>query len=123
MVDQQKLHHAFARLFHHRRLGIENFRRSVLVRRKILHAHGARRLRLRYADNLDEAHAAIAGDRQALVEAEARNLRTRSLAGLEQRILRRDVDLFSVDNDLGHATAFWVRDGAPIMQSHATNRS
>ncbi len=103
VVDQQEFHHAFARLFHHRGFGVEDFRRSVLVRRQILDAHGARRLRLRDADNLDETHAAIAGDRQTLVEAEARNLRTRSLAGLEQRVLRRDVDLFSVDNDLGHA--------------------
>src|SRR6185436_13778898 len=84
------------------------------------HAHGARRLRLWDADDLDETHAAIAGDRQTLVETEARNFRARSLAGLEQCVLRRNVDLFSVDNDLGHATAP-RRAGIPIMRNDSTN--
>ncbi len=61
------------------------------------------------ADDLDQAHAAIAGDRQPLVEAEARNFRARGLAGLEQRVLRRDVDLFAVDDDLGHAACSLLR--------------
>ncbi len=26
VIDQQELHHAFARLFHHRRFGVEDFR-------------------------------------------------------------------------------------------------
>ncbi len=47
MVDQQEFHHAFARLLHHRRLGVEDFRRAVFVRRQILDAHGAGGLRLR----------------------------------------------------------------------------
>ncbi len=41
MIDQQELHHPFTRLFHHRRFGVEDFRRSVLVGRQILDAHGA----------------------------------------------------------------------------------
>src|ERR1700733_2058326 len=77
MIDQQKLHHAFTRLAHHRRAGREHFGRAILVRRQILDAHSAGRLRLRYADDLDEAHPAIAGDRQPLVEAEAWNFRAR----------------------------------------------
>ncbi len=102
MIDQQELHHAFARLLHHRRAGQQHVGRAILVRRQILDAHGAGRLRLRDAGDLDQAHAAIAGDRQPLVEAEARDFRARGFAGLEQRVLRRNVDLFAVDNDLGH---------------------
>ena len=103
MIDQKEFHHAFARLAHHRRAREQGFWRAVLVRHQILDAHGAGRLRLRYAGNLDEAHAAIAGNRQPLVEAEARNFRTTGLAGLEQRVLWRDVDLSAVDGELGHA--------------------
>jgi hypothetical protein len=51
---------------------------------------------------LDEAHPAIAGDRQPLVEAEARDLRARLLAGLEERELGRDIDLDAIDDELGH---------------------
>ena len=102
MVDQQELHHAFARLLHHRRAGADDLGRAVAVGRQVLHAHGAGRLRLRHADDLDQAHAAIAGDREPLMEAEARDFRARGLAGLEQRVLRRDVDLVSVNDELGH---------------------
>src|SRR5262249_54372976 len=72
------------------------------IGRQIAHAHGARCLRLRHADDLDQAHAAIAGDGKPLVEAKARNLRARGLARLEQGVLRRNVDLFAVDDELGH---------------------
>ena len=56
-------------------------------------------------DDLDQAHAAIAGDRQALVIAEARNFRAAGLAGLQQRVFRRHVDLVAVDDELGHRRA------------------
>ena len=102
MVDQQELHHPFARLAHHRALGVDHLGRAVAVRRQVLHAHRAGRLRLRHADDLDQAHAAVAGDRQPLVEAEARNLGARGFARLEQRVLRRHLDLASVDDELGH---------------------
>ncbi len=102
MVDQQEFHHAFARLLHHRRLGADDFGRAVAVGRQVLDAHSAGGLRLRYPRDFDQAHAAIPGDREAFVEAEARNFRTRGFARLEQRVLRRDVDLFAVDNKLGH---------------------
>jgi hypothetical protein len=36
------------------------------------------------------------------MEAEARDLRAAGLARLQQRVGRRDVDLFAVDNKLGH---------------------
>jgi len=102
MVDQQEFHHPFARLAHHRALGIDHLGRAVAVGRQVLDAHGTGRLRLRHADNLDQAHAAVAGDRQPLVEAEARDLGARGLARLEQRVLRRHLDLASVDDELGH---------------------
>src|SRR5262249_16667833 len=57
------------------------------------------------AFQLDQAHAAVAGNREALMEAEARDLRARGLARLQQRVVRRDVDLFAVDDELGHVNA------------------
>ena len=116
MVDQQEFHHAFARLFHHRRLGEELLGRAVLVGSQILHAHGAGGLRLGDALHFDQAHAAIAGDRQPLMEAEARDFRARGFAGLEQRVLRRNVDLFAVDDELGHA--FFFSSSDPTFSSH-----
>ena len=52
--------------------------------------------------DLDEAHAAIAGDREPLMEAEARDLGARLLARLEQRVFGRDVDFLAVDDEFGH---------------------
>ena len=102
VIDQQELHHPFARLAHHRRLGDDLGQLALRPRPAVAHAPGARRDRLGRALELDQAHAAIAGDRQPLVEAEARDFRARGLAGLEQRVLRRDVDLLAVDDELGH---------------------
>ena len=102
MVDEQELHHAFARLLHHRRLGEHRRRLAVRAGAAVAHAPGAGRDGLGRALHLDEAHAAIAGDRQPLVEAEARNFRARRLARLQQRVLRGDVDLRAVDDELGH---------------------
>ncbi len=102
MVDQQELHHAFARLLHHRRAR-GDFRRLALgAGPAIAHAPGAACDRLRAALHLDQAHPAIAGDRQPLVVAEARNLGARRLARLQQRVLGRHIDLFAIDDDLGH---------------------
>src|SRR5690606_2983389 len=56
--------------------------------------------RLRHADNLDEAHAAVAGDRQALVVTEARNGDPDLLASLDQRQAVLDLDKLPVDDDL-----------------------
>jgi hypothetical protein len=36
------------------------------------------------------------------VETEARDFRTRSFASLEQRVLHWNVDLFVIDDELGH---------------------
>jgi hypothetical protein len=103
MVDQQEFHHAFAGLLDHRRVG-EDFRRlAVRSRTQIAHAHGAGSRRLgRAALHLDQAHAAIAGDRQPLVEAEARHFRARLFRRLQQRVVIGNLDLFAVDFQLRH---------------------
>src|SRR5690606_2754615 len=70
---------------------------------QVAHAHGAGGLRLRRpALHLDQAHAAIAGNRQPLVEAEARHFRPRLLRRLQQRVVVGYFDLFPVDLDLSH---------------------
>ena len=109
VIDEQELHHPFARLLHHLRLG-EHFRRlAVGTGTQVAHRHGTARLRLgRSALDLDQAHAAIAGDRQPLVEAEARNLGACRLARLKQRVLGRYVDFLAVDDDLRHAARSFI---------------
>ena len=95
MVDQQEFHHAVARLLHHRRVGED----LLLVGDR----QRAARLRLGRAGlHLDQAHAAVAGDRQALVVAEARDLDAGHLAGLQDRDAGRHLDLLTVDLDYGH---------------------
>src|SRR6201999_3974410 len=102
MVDQQELHHAFARLFHHRRARRDFWRLALGAGTAIAHAPGAARDRLRAALDLDQAHPAIAGDRQPLMVAEARDFRARGLARLQQREFRRHLDLFAVDDEFCH---------------------
>jgi hypothetical protein len=65
------------------------------------HSAGGCRLR-RPSLHLDQTHAAVAGDRQPLVETEARNLGAGLFARLQQREMIRDLDLFSVDFQLCH---------------------
>ena len=95
MVDQQEFHHALARLLHGRGLGED----LLLVGDR----QCAARLRLRRAGlHLDEAHPAVAGDRQPVVVAEARNLDARQLTGLQHGDAGRHLQLDAVDLDLGH---------------------
>ena len=121
VVDEEELHHPFARLADRRRLGQDLRRLAVRAGPAVAHAPGAGGDRLRRAFELDEAHAAIAGDRQPLVEAEARDLGARRLAGLEQRVLRRNLDLDAVDDELGHrwqpSTIFWMRSASCCTDS------
>ena len=97
MVDQQELHHALARLLHQRRVGLDH---HVVGDR-----HGAAGDRLRRLLLLHQAHAAVAGDRQALVIAEARDLLARHLAGLQHGDAGRHFDLDPVDGHLRHGFA------------------
>src|SRR5262249_54426066 len=109
MVDQQEFHHAFARLAHHWRLGENLGRLTLPTGPAVAHTPCARGHRLGRSLELDQAHTAVAGNREALVEAEARDLRTCGLARLQQRVVRRDVDLFAVDDELGHLNATSAR--------------
>ncbi len=102
VIDEQELHHAFAGLPDHGRAGANLGRLALGAGTAVAHAPGATRDRFRRPHQLDQAHAAIAGDRQALMKAEPRNLRPAGLAGLQQRVFRRNVDLVAVDDDLGH---------------------
>ena len=73
---------------------VEDDRRLALRARAQIpdrHRAGGRRLR-RAALHLDQAHAAIAGDRQPLVIAEARDFGAGGFAGLEQRVFGGNVD-------------------------------
>ena len=105
MVDQQKFHHAFARFFDERRVCVDDLRAAVPVRRQVVDRHRAARDRLRRALHFDEAHAAVTGDRKALVIAEARDFGARRLAGVHQRGPVLDLDRLAVDDELlGHAS-------------------
>ena len=66
VIGQQELHDALARLLDHRRVGEDLHPGHRRV--------GARRDRLRRLLDLDQAHAAVARDREALVEAEPRHV-------------------------------------------------
>jgi len=95
VVDQQEFHHAFAGLLDHRRVG-----EDLLV---LGGGQRAGRLRLgRPGLHLDKTHAAVAGDRQALVVAETRNLFARQLGHLQDRHPGLELDLDAVDLGYGH---------------------
>ena len=100
VVDEQELHHPLARLLDHRRLGLDLRRLAVAARAHVLDLHGAGGGGLgRAADHLDQTHAAVAGDAEPLVIAEARDLDARHLAGLQQREVGIDLDHHAVDGD------------------------
>ena len=63
MIDEQEFEHALAGLLDRLRAGDDGWRRAVARGPKIVDAHGAGGDRLRHASDLDQAHAAIAGDR------------------------------------------------------------
>ena len=106
VVDEQKLHHPFPRFLHHRRVG-ENLRRlTIWPRAQILHAHGARSRRLwRPTLHLNQAHTAIAGNRQPLMKAEPWHLRPSVFSRLKQRIVIRNLKFRAINFDLGHYSA------------------
>ncbi len=95
MVDEQELHHPFAGLLDHGRVG-----EDLLVGGG---RQGAGGLRLGRAGlHLHQAHAAIAGDGQALVVAEARDLRPGQFRDLQNRHPRLELDLDAVDLGYRH---------------------
>ncbi len=115
MIDEQELHYAFARLPDERRIGMDDRGGAVTVRPQIADIHGAGRHRLRDAADLHEAHAAVTRDGQPLMVTEARDLRSRLLAGLEQGDAVLDFDLLAVDIQLGHFfPSLRLRPGCPL---------
>src|SRR5690606_13644686 len=102
VVDEQELHHPFAGLLHHRRVG-----EDLLA---VGGRQGAAGLPLwRPRLHLDQAHAAIAGDRQPLVIAEPRNLLAGLLGHLEHGHAGLELDFYAVDLGDGHQ---WSPTGA-----------
>jgi hypothetical protein len=94
MVDEQEFHHAVARLLHQRRVGLDHH--------ALAHRHGAGGDRLRRLLHLDQAHAAVAGDRQPLVVAEARDFGAGQLAGLQHGHAGGNLELLAIDLELRH---------------------
>src|SRR5262249_41459124 len=109
VVDQEKFHHAFARLAHHGGLGEDLGRLAVRPWPAVAHSPRAGGDWLGRALELDQTHAAVARNREPFVEAEARDFRARGLTRLQQRVVRWDVDLFAVDDELGHVSATSAR--------------
>ena len=75
MVDQEKFHHPFARLFYGRRIGVDHH--------AVGNGHRAGGDRFGRLFHFDQAHPAVTGDRQAVVIAEPRHFGASNLAGLE----------------------------------------
>src|SRR6185312_10088019 len=99
MVDQQEFHHAFARRLY-QRAGSEHLaRRAVPVGGQIGDAHGTRGDGLGDAFHLDQAHAAVTGDRQAFVVAETRDLSAGHLARLQDGGAGLHLEQLAVDDD------------------------
>ena len=98
VVDQQEFHHAFPRLLDHRRARVDHLRRTVAIGRQVVDPDRTTGLRLRHPDDLDQAHPAVAGDRQPFMIAEARDLDAGLLASLQQRDAVLDLDLGAVDD-------------------------
>ena len=95
VVDEQKFHHAFAGLFDHGRVGADFLPLACWQSAGCLRLGRARR-------NLDQTHAAIARNAEALVIAETRDFLARKLARLQHSRARWDFDLFAVYFELRH---------------------
>src|SRR4029453_2231924 len=76
VVDQQELHR--------RRAGASDFLGRRLDRETVLQGHRASGLDLGHALDFDQAHAALADDREARVEAEVGDVDARALGGIDQ---------------------------------------
>jgi len=92
MVDEEEFHHPLTRLLDDRRPGIDPVRRAIARRAQVVDPHGTGGDGLRHTVDLDETHAAVAGDREALVVTEAGYLPAGEFAGLKQRYAVFDFD-------------------------------
>ena len=95
VVDEQEFHHSLARRLRRRRVGMDH------------HALGTRHRaacdRLGRFFHLDQAHAAVARDREPLVVAEMGHLDAHLLARLEYGRAGLDLDLDAVDAQRRHS--------------------
>jgi hypothetical protein len=127
MVDQEEFHDALAGLLHHFGAGEDLGQLAIGAGPQIVHGKRAGGLRLGHALDLDEAHAAVAGDRQALMIAEARDLGARQLASLEQRQAVLGLGLDPVDDELRHGGRYPCALGgagpSPAAMSSSSVRS
>ena len=94
MVDQQEFHHALAGLDRLLRIGEHDHAVHDRLR--------ARRHRLGRLLHLDQAHAAVAGDRQPLVEAEMRHFLADRLQRLKQGQAAVDLVFAAVNGNRRH---------------------
>src|SRR5262249_27627952 len=100
VVDEQELHHPLARLLDHRGIGPDLLAGDVHGR-QVAGGGGLGRT----GPHFYEAHAAVAGDRQPLVVAEARKLLAGQFADLEDVHPLLELDLDTVDLGRWHAGA------------------
>ena len=96
MVNEQKFHHPFARLGH--RFGIGSDDHAVTG------GHGTGGNWLRCPLHFDQAHPAVAGDRQPVVVTKARDFDAGFLTGLQDRRSCVDFDFYPVDCQLRHCS-------------------
>src|SRR5690606_25965852 len=97
MIDQQELHRALLRRY--RALRAREDLHSVRDRRR------ASRQRLRRLLDVDEAHAAVRGDAELAVIAEARNVDAGSIGHLDQHLALARLERHAVHFDLDYVVA------------------
>ncbi len=106
VVDQHEFHHAFAGLFHHRRIGFHHRRLPFWTGAQIAHLHGAGGRRFgRPPDNFDQTHAAIPRDGQTFVITKTRDFHACFFTCLNKGHCPFNFDLIVVDDDfaqVGH---------------------
>ena len=106
VVDQHEFHHAFAGLFHHRRIGFHNRRLPFGTGAQIAHLHGTGGRRFgRPPDNFDQTHAAVPRDGQAFVITKTRDFHACLFTCLNKGHCPVNFDFIVVDDDfaqVGH---------------------
>ena len=92
VVDQQKLHHPFLRLFGFRRMGVHHH--------AVGHGRGAGRQGFGGFFHFHQAHTAVGGDGKFFVVAEMRNIGAQFVRRFHHSRALLDCNLFTVDFDL-----------------------
>jgi hypothetical protein len=95
VVDEQKFHHATTAVADHGRVGVHDHALADRI------GAGSDRFR-RSLLHFDQAHAAVAGDRQAFVVTEARDFDPGGFRGLQNGGAGGDFDFDPVDGEFRH---------------------